>query len=272
MNAHNEQQWPEYLMLRDTGLADDAGGLGQRIFTTAGAGYVKQKYVRADIAAQPAAVQEAVGWQFWHEMPGGGGEWRNGSPDHVVKNHRKNTEAAGIPTRDVYAAPVTAAPARPSALTASIARLDAFLDGDCVEPLTLAQSEAAALVLQELKRRMASTLAAPGIDLTPFRAPLVAAVRLLARHGSEADMNRVADLIALIDASPKGGSHAIDHAGAAIVPAGARIAALEAEVAGLRNGIERAMGEIDDDGPKALKYARQELQAALQTSDAEVRT
>ncbi|MFD0132278.1 hypothetical protein ACFVHT_25555, partial [Bacillus subtilis] len=42
--------WPEYLMVRDTGLADDMGGLGQRIFTTAGAGYVKQKYVRADLA------------------------------------------------------------------------------------------------------------------------------------------------------------------------------------------------------------------------------
>lgn len=42
--------WPEYLMVRDTGLADDMGGLGQRVFTTAGAGYVKQKYVRADLA------------------------------------------------------------------------------------------------------------------------------------------------------------------------------------------------------------------------------
>lgn len=74
MNAHNEQQWPEYLMLRDTGLYDDAGGLGQHIFTTAGAGYVKQKYVRADLAAQPspvvkqnlttqpAAAQEAVAY------------------------------------------------------------------------------------------------------------------------------------------------------------------------------------------------------------------
>ncbi len=68
MNAHNEQQWPEYLMLRDTGLADDAGGLGQRIFTTAGAGYVKQKYVRADIAAQPAAAQEVVAWQVDDEF------------------------------------------------------------------------------------------------------------------------------------------------------------------------------------------------------------
>jgi|JI10StandDraft_1071094.scaffolds.fasta_scaffold101188_8 hypothetical protein len=41
-------EWPEYLMIRDTALHDDAGGLGQRIYTTAGAGYEKKKYVRAD--------------------------------------------------------------------------------------------------------------------------------------------------------------------------------------------------------------------------------
>lgn len=42
--------WPEYVMLRDTKLHDDMGGLGQRIFTTAGAGYTKVKYVREDLA------------------------------------------------------------------------------------------------------------------------------------------------------------------------------------------------------------------------------
>lgn len=42
--------WPEHLMIRDTGLADDMGGLGQRIFTTAGAGYIKKKYIREDLA------------------------------------------------------------------------------------------------------------------------------------------------------------------------------------------------------------------------------
>lgn len=46
-------EWPDYLMIRDTKLNDDAGGLGQRIFTTAGAGYVKQKYVREDLASPP---------------------------------------------------------------------------------------------------------------------------------------------------------------------------------------------------------------------------
>jgi hypothetical protein len=47
-------KWPDYVMLRDTGLHDDQGGLGQRIYTTAGAGYVKEKYVRA-ARSEPAA-------------------------------------------------------------------------------------------------------------------------------------------------------------------------------------------------------------------------
>lgn len=38
---------------------------------------------------------------------------------------------------------------------------------------------------------------------------------------------------------------------------------LRAEVEALRAGIEKAISEIDDAGPKALKYARQELEAAI---------
>lgn len=65
--------WPEHLMIRDTGLADDMGGLGQRIFTTAGAGYMKKKYIREDLA-HPATlatvkhggcVQLGDGWSGW---------------------------------------------------------------------------------------------------------------------------------------------------------------------------------------------------------------
>jgi anti-sigma factor RsiW len=43
------EEWPEYVMLRDTKLHDDMGGAGQRIYTTAGQGYEKIKYVRADL-------------------------------------------------------------------------------------------------------------------------------------------------------------------------------------------------------------------------------
>lgn len=56
----NVAKWPSHVMLRDTNLHDDQGGLGQRIFTTAGAGYEKVKYVRADLipAPQPPAQEQ----------------------------------------------------------------------------------------------------------------------------------------------------------------------------------------------------------------------
>lgn len=41
--------WPEKLRLRDTGLTDDMGGGGQRIYTTAGRGYDTHEYIRADV-------------------------------------------------------------------------------------------------------------------------------------------------------------------------------------------------------------------------------
>jgi hypothetical protein len=41
--------WPNELMIRDTGLHDDMGGGGQRIYTTAGRGYQKVRYVRGDL-------------------------------------------------------------------------------------------------------------------------------------------------------------------------------------------------------------------------------
>jgi hypothetical protein len=46
--------WPDELMIRDTRLHDDMGGGGQRIYTTAGQGYEKRRYIRADLARQPA--------------------------------------------------------------------------------------------------------------------------------------------------------------------------------------------------------------------------
>lgn len=55
--------WPEYVMLRDTGLHDDAGGLGQRIYTTAGSGYKKRKYILEAAAPILASAQVPDGWQ-----------------------------------------------------------------------------------------------------------------------------------------------------------------------------------------------------------------
>jgi hypothetical protein len=55
-----EGVWPDSLMIRDTQIHDDMGGLGQRIYTTAGAGYPKVKYVRADLVPE-AGKQSAAG-------------------------------------------------------------------------------------------------------------------------------------------------------------------------------------------------------------------
>jgi hypothetical protein len=49
-----------------------------------------------------AAQQEPCGWQFYQD-----GKWHNGME---INNHRANTEAAGVPVRDVYPTP-TAQPA-----------------------------------------------------------------------------------------------------------------------------------------------------------------
>lgn len=49
-------------------------------------------------APQPTEQTEPVGWQFYDN-----GKWWYG--DDRIKLHRKNTEAAGIPVRDIYAAP-----------------------------------------------------------------------------------------------------------------------------------------------------------------------
>src|SRR5690606_4422839 len=54
--------------------------------------------IRMALLAAPAVQLEPVGWQFYES-----GKWWNG--DDRIKDHRKNTEAAGVPVRDVYAAP-----------------------------------------------------------------------------------------------------------------------------------------------------------------------
>lgn len=49
MEVELEEVFPDYIMVRDCKFYDDQGGLGQRIYTTAGAGYKKVKYVREDL-------------------------------------------------------------------------------------------------------------------------------------------------------------------------------------------------------------------------------
>ena len=54
-----ERVWPERLKIRDTGLHDDLGGPGQRIYTTAGRGYERVEYVRADLYTALLAERDA---------------------------------------------------------------------------------------------------------------------------------------------------------------------------------------------------------------------
>lgn len=236
--------------------------------------------VKQNLTTQPAAAQEAVGWQFWHEMPGGGGEWRNGSPDHVVKNHRKNTEAAGIPTRDVYAAPVAAAPAdliercreilawqRTGVLPGNALREYANARWpDEHDPLQIAEKETAREAFRILARAAAaSTSVALGIDLENFHR---AVQRICIKFdGDSPYLSGISEVLDLIDSSPKGGSEARAQ----------RVTWLE--VRGLAAGIVKKLNAFAEAKPKdwcgalddSLDFAYLiEREADKQAGDAEV--
>lgn len=60
--------FPERLQIRDTGLHDDTGGGGQRIYTTAGRGYETCLYIRADATPFPGGVPvQSARMQCYHE-------------------------------------------------------------------------------------------------------------------------------------------------------------------------------------------------------------
>lgn len=72
--------------------------------------------------AQPEPEQEPCGWQFY-----AAGKWHNGME---ANDHRVNTEAAGIPTRNVYPGPVAQPEQEPTSERAwfTIAELNAWAD------------------------------------------------------------------------------------------------------------------------------------------------
>ena len=77
MSDANKNVWPDKLRIRDTQLHDDIGGAGQRIYTTAGQGYEKREYIRADLVTaeieQSQAIVKAAKELFrWHCMVEGG--------------------------------------------------------------------------------------------------------------------------------------------------------------------------------------------------------
>lgn len=63
---------------------------------------VLAEQIKRELVGEQPAQQEPCGWQFFQD-----GKWHNGME---INDHRANTEAAGIPVRDVYPSP----PAQPS--------------------------------------------------------------------------------------------------------------------------------------------------------------
>ena len=60
MTDKADEAFPDRLRIRDTRLYDDMGGAGQRIYTTAGQGYTKVEYIRADLHDAQAAEVERL--------------------------------------------------------------------------------------------------------------------------------------------------------------------------------------------------------------------
>jgi hypothetical protein len=69
---------------------------GNYVLEKAGAAR-SHKAIAAIKQALAEPVQEPCGWQFYQD-----GKWHNGME---TNNHRKNTEDAGFPVRDVYPSP-----------------------------------------------------------------------------------------------------------------------------------------------------------------------
>ena len=81
-------EYPEWVMLRDTMLHDDMGGLGQRIYTSAGSGYTKQKYIRADVV-EALRQQLAVAAKTCAEMLSEQDYEYNRKTNAIIERHAK---------------------------------------------------------------------------------------------------------------------------------------------------------------------------------------
>lgn len=71
---------------------------GERLMTVAQHLRI-EKQLRAALTHPAQTEQQPVSWQFYQD-----GKWWNG--DDRIKDHRKNTEAAGIQVRDLYPSPI----------------------------------------------------------------------------------------------------------------------------------------------------------------------
>ncbi len=149
--------------------------------------------VKAIEAAQPAAAQEAVAWQVGDDFY---------TSESLAIEGIQQWGPSGSIAIPLYAAPVAAAPAVDVAILRALAdrwATDRSYTGSPVDDIR-------ALI----EKPTMSTPAAPGIDLAQFK-DLIGFAAWSAINLPETDPRRdfirqASELLALIDASPKGGS------------------------------------------------------------------
>ena len=213
MNAHNEQQ------SLIAGLQDAATGntttVRMMALCAAAARALAPSVVKQNLTTQPAAAQEAVA-----HLPRRSIDWLHGL--HSANDATRKADAYNRPVPDeqtipVYAAPVTAAPARlVEAARDVIEAIRAIpeadllaLDDDPHPPSSLS------VHADDLEAALASTPAVPGIDLAG-KSGLLRRARSLFDQDREYALERgdshhagqctkdIAGIDALIDASPNG--------------------------------------------------------------------
>ncbi len=156
---------------------------------------------RDGLAAQPAAAQEAVVWQW--RCPRGDAEWSDCTKDiydnlrNAIGGDSGYMKGLHYEVRALYAAPVAAAPVDGSHLRRSVAELldlrQATQDGRLTErhELEIVKDARAALDV--------STPAAPGIDLEHFH---LAVQRICIKFDGDLPyISGIAEVLDLIDAA-----------------------------------------------------------------------
>ncbi|WP_409475573.1 hypothetical protein [Stenotrophomonas sp. Y-13] len=158
--------------------------------------------VKQNLTTQPAAAQEAVGWQWrWLDTDNTWSEWTDGGSRKEIEARIARWKADGedhrMQVRPVFAAPVTAAPAD-------------HLHAHLLHMLGAKDHEDAGRIIGELHAAAMRTPAAPGIDL---RSQMLRLAEKWERQAAEHGVSQFTgndhllfanELRAQIDAGPKG--------------------------------------------------------------------
>ncbi len=191
--------------------------------------------VKQNLTTQPAAAQEAVAEPIY-QLRKADGSWVDQAKHSYDYNMAQGHKAD---LRVVYAAPVTAAPAD-------------HLHAHLLHMLGAKDHEDAGRIIGQLHAATMRTPGAPGIDIEHFHRTVQ---RICIKFDGDLPyISGIAEVLDLIDASPKGGSEARDSVLAALVEAATAVERADAD------------GELTDDLVDRLRAARD----AAQAGDAEV--